>query len=101
MTYVYEKFDANDAVDRARKCNRLDQFGYDGWRALHEYIESLAEETGEPIEWDCIALCCDYSRYESLEELQKEYPDIKDMDDLRDNTVVIEIDNDAFIAGAF
>ena len=48
---------------------------------------------------DPIAFCCEYTEYESLDDLRKQaYPDIKDMDDLREHTTVIEIDGtDRFI----
>ncbi len=69
-----------------------DNFTYYGKRALFDYLENLSEDIGEDIELDTIALCCEYSEYESLEELQKSYPDIKSMEDLENYTIVIPID---------
>jgi hypothetical protein len=47
---------------------------------------------------DIVALCCDYTEYENLAELQKNYTDIKSMNELADNTMVITIPNsEAFI----
>jgi predicted ArsR family transcriptional regulator len=40
---------------------RKDQFSYDGLKALFEYLEQLEQDTGEELELDVIALCCDYS----------------------------------------
>ena len=40
---------------------RKDQFSYDGLTALFEYLEQLEQDTGEELELDVIALCCDYS----------------------------------------
>lgn len=40
-------------------------FSYAGKRALFDYLEELEESIGEPIELDTIALCCEYSEYES------------------------------------
>ena len=77
-------------------------FSYEGKQALFNYLEELEEETGEQIELDPIALCCDYSEYENLDELRADYQDIKDMDDLRDHTQVIEIEGtDRFIIQQF
>lgn len=39
---------------------RKDQFSYEGLKALFEYLEDYEEQTGEEIEMDVIALCCDY-----------------------------------------
>ena len=77
-------------------------FSYEGKRALFDYLENYEEETGEEIELDPIALCCDYTEYENLEELKKSYPDIEDLDDLEKNTQVILIEgSDGFIIQQF
>ena len=52
---------------------RKDQFSYDGLKALFEYLEEYEDGTGEEIELDVIALCCDYSEYESAVEWAKDY----------------------------
>ena len=40
--------------------------------ALCEYLEELEEDIGEEIEFCPVALRCDYSQYESLQEWAKE-----------------------------
>lgn len=72
-------------------------FTYDGKRALYDYLEALSEDIGEDIELDTIALCCEYSEYVDIEEIQGVYPDIKSIDDLRDNTQVIEFEGGIII----
>ena len=72
-----------------------DNFSYHGKRALFDYLENLSEDTGEDIELDIVALCCEYTEFESLKELQKSYPDIKSIADLENHTVVIPIDTGA------
>lgn len=77
-------------------------FSYEGKQALFDYLENYEEETGETIELDPIALCCEYEEFNDIDELRASYPDIKDMDDLRDNTQVIEIEGtDKFIIQKF
>ena len=88
---------------------RQDQFTYDGKKALFEYLEDLEDGTGEEIELDVIALCCDYCEYESALECAKNYPfDIdEDLDEdeqeeaaleyLRDHTTVIEFNTGIII----
>lgn len=66
--------------------------------ALVEYYENLEQETGEEIEFCPVAIRCDWSEYETLQEIAQNYkPDLKDDDEimeyLRDNTDVIEIPN--------
>jgi len=67
-------------------------FSYKGKRALFDHLENYEEETGEQVEFDPIALCCDYSEYDSFEDLQLQYPNIEDIDQLRDRTIVIELE---------
>ena len=64
------------------------QFTYEGLKALFEHLEDYEDDTGEEIELDVIALCCDYVEYESLEALQYEWIDM---------TYVIMIDDTRFI----
>jgi len=77
--------------------NREANFTWEGRQALYDYLEELESDTGTEMELDVIAICCDFSEYESLEELQKEYDDIEDLDDLRDHTTVIEFDGGIII----
>ena len=76
---------------------RPDNFSYEGKRALYEYLEDYEESTGEEIELDVIALCCDYAEYSDLKELQKDYASIEDLEDLQDHTTVIEFDGGLII----
>jgi hypothetical protein len=41
--------------------DRGNQFSYEALNLIYEYLESIEEDTGEPIELDVIAICCDYS----------------------------------------
>ncbi len=72
---------------------RGNQFSYRGLEALFNYLEGLADDMGENIELDVVALCCDYYEYDSLEELQADYSleHSEDLDKLREHTTVIEI----------
>lgn len=48
-------------------------FTYEGKRALYDYLEELETQTNEPIELDIVALCCDYTEYESEIEAAENY----------------------------
>ncbi len=89
------------------------QFSYEGKKALFDYLEQYEEETGEKIELDPIALCCDYTEYETAIEAAVNYStflneeELKELDEeekeeealkfLRDNTQVIEFDKGIII----
>ena len=52
---------------------RGDQFSYEAKSALFEYLEEYEQDTETEIELDVIALCCDYSEHENIEEWAKDY----------------------------
>ena len=71
-----------------------DNFSYEGRKALFEYLEDLEDDIGDRIQFDPIALCCEYSEYESIEKLNEVYSFLNfpcDLEALRDHTTVIEI----------
>ena len=65
---LIETINASDLYHLACKMARGDCYGYNGWKALGNYLEELREDTGEDIEIDIIAICCEYSIAESTEE---------------------------------
>ena len=87
---------------------RPDNFSYSGLQALFEYLEEYEEDTGEEIELDVIALCCEYTEYDNLEGYINDYKpnisrdDYEDEDDYYEavkeeigyNTTLIEIEGE-------
>ena len=73
---------------------REDNFSRGGLIALYEYLTRLEDDTETEFELDVIALCCDYTEYESLEAFQAAYSidDYATMDDITNATTVIEFD---------
>ena len=79
-------------VDTFVKIGREDNFSYWGRIALFEYFEQLEEDLGEQIEFDPIAICCEYTEYESLDELNEVYgKEFEDLDEVSDYTSVIPV----------
>ena len=71
-----------------------DNFSYEGLSALFDYLEEMEESTGEELEFDPVALCCEYSEYDTFEEFQEEYNGevlYPTLDDLEDYTTVIRV----------
>jgi hypothetical protein len=95
-------------VDAGRK----DQFTYEGLRLLFEYFEEYEESTGEEVELDVIAICCEYSE-DTPEAIANNYwdrdsvPD--DEDELRDqvreyleaNTTLVGETSTGFVYACF
>ena len=77
---------------------RMNNFSYDGLKALFEYLEDYEEDTGEEVELDVIALCCDYKEYDSLNEYNDDYgTKYSEIDAIQDDTTLIKIDDNSFI----
>ena len=102
MSYIYEEYDLSLFRSRFEDYRRVENFGYDGIEALYNYLDQVATDSDTPIKFDCIALCCEYSRYENLAEFQKDYGDeYESLEDIEGRTIVIRIDDEAFIIASF
>ena len=71
---------------------RPHSFSYDGLVALYNYLEDLSEDIGENIELDIIALCGEYEE-EAPEYFLTQYG-VNSVEELKDITTVIEVNND-------
>ena len=72
-------------------------FSYEGLSALFDYLEEIEESTGEELEFDPVALCCEFSEYDSLEDLIDYYivvlPSVvNDIEYFENRTTVIPIE---------
>jgi len=93
-------------------------FSYDGKKALYDYFEQYEDEIGDEIEFDPIAICCEYSEYDTAWDAMEQYQpndmpvEGEDGDDLletqekneaealrwlQDKTQVIEVKNGGII----
>ena len=79
---------------------RPDQFSYDALEALYTYLDDLSDDIGEPLELDVIAICCDFTQYNSRAEALKEYG-METLEDLQDNTLVLELANGGLVIQQF
>ena len=48
-------------------------WSYAGARALAEYLEEYEESTGEELEFDYVAIRCDFSEWDSLQDWAGDY----------------------------
>tara|TARA_R110002020_G_scaffold203725_1_gene407500 strand:- start:393 stop:680 length:288 start_codon:yes stop_codon:yes gene_type:complete len=77
-------------------------FSYEGTKALFEYFEQYEQDCDTELEFDPIAFRCQYDEYENIEEVKKNYQDIETLEDLEQNTTVIQIpDSDKLIISAY
>jgi len=111
---MYANISFSRFCDAFHAMDRGDQFSYHGKKALYDYLEELEDSTGAPVELDVIALCCEYTEYESAIEAASEMsdrePDPEEEEDaneedaldyLRDRTTVLEVDGGGVIIADF
>ncbi len=79
---------------------REEQFSYEALGLIFDYLETLEEDTGEEIEMDVIAICCEYAEADAQTIADDYGIDLEDcetdeeieeavLDYLNDNTQVI------------
>ena len=88
--------------DDFRDMGRDNHFSYDGLKTLYDYLEQYGEETGEEVELDVIALCCEFTEYQDIKEFQGDYgEEYEDIESIEYNTLVLPIDDEGFIVQDF
>jgi hypothetical protein len=78
MKTTVSKYDFERAFVDA---NRKENFSYEGLAALFDYFESYEEETGQEIELDVIAICCDYTEDNPDDIISNYSIDVEGLDD--------------------
>ena len=76
-------------------------WSYEAATALVEWLEELEDSSGEPIEFDPVALRCEFSEYTAT-DLVEEYS--MTLEEIRENTIVIELGtlkNKSFVVQQF
>ena len=82
-------------------CGRKDQFSYEALGLLYDFIEEMEQGTGEEMELDVIALCCEFSE-EDWGDIAENYNiDLTDCDDDddREEAVLDYLNDNTMVAG--
>lgn len=82
--------------DAFRDMDRKENFSYDGLRVLFDYLEELEADTGEEMELDVVAICCDYNELSYTDVINEYNIDITDCDGetITDEEELIELVRD-------
>ena len=110
-----QEISESEFIQAFETMDRKDNFSYEGRQALYSYLTELEDDTGQEIELDVIAICCDYNEYEDVEEYLKDYStdeERKDFDDdeefndavkeeITDKTTLIKVGTEGFIIQAY
>jgi len=78
---------------------RPNNFSYEGLNALFDYLEDYEDSTGEQIELDVIAICCDFMEGPVCEVLN-DY-NLDNLESLQDHTTVLMVDDETVVFQQF
>lgn len=99
-------------VEAFKQSSRKDQFSYEALEAIFEYLEDYSNDSGENVELDIVAICCDWTEMTWQEVAQSYDVDLSDVADedkadavwdfLTDETVgVYRVSNEESVDGSF
>lgn len=78
-----------DFREAFRTMGRAEQFSYEGLEVLFDYLEQYEDDTGEELELDVIALCCDFYE-DTVESIAANYSiDLTECDDEDEQAEVV------------
>ena len=86
---MYTRITLNDFRETFRVLERNNNFSYEGMKVLYDYLEDYEDSTDEMVEFDCIALCCEYTE-STIKEALEAYG-LKTLEELEDNTTVLKV----------
>ena len=67
----------NDFCTAFTRYGRDNQFSYEGLVTIFGMLEEYEQGSEQELELDVIAICCDFTEYDSFEELTEAYDCIK------------------------
>lgn len=86
------------------RCDRANQFSREGLKTLFDYLEAYEDGTGEEIELDVIALCCDYTESTFAQvaddySISIDYDDDEERDEALKEQVLAHLNDHTTIVG--
>ena len=87
---MYQQINFYDFEKAFISMGRENQFTYIAKKELFDWLECL--EDGKDIELDVVALCCEFTEYQSIKDFRKDYGEhYKTIEDIEYNTIVIPV----------
>jgi len=83
-----------------RLAGRGDQYTCEAFDVLYDYLTDLSESCDEPIIMDVIGLCCEWTEYETIQELAEAYGHEDDLGlglDMNDHGTVLVTQSGTFL----
>ena len=87
--------------DAFYRVNRGDQFTCEALDVLYDHLVETYESQETNYELDVIALCCEFSEYESELELFRDYPQYISLGEIEDNTLLLVLPSGGYLLQNF
>jgi hypothetical protein len=58
---IYTQITKYSFIDAFKQSSRKEQFSYDALGAIYDYLEDYSQDSGENVELDIVAICCEWS----------------------------------------
>ena len=82
---IVQTLSKSSFIDAFKQSSRKDQFSYSALEAIFDYLEEYSDSTGEPVELDIVAICCEWSEAH-WSDIAREYSvDLNDFADDEDD----------------
>lgn len=78
MTYIYQSLTEYEVAHLIYQ-DEHNGFDYAQSNALAEYLFELADDINEPIELDLVGIRCEWTAYDSWQDLQASYSEYEEM----------------------
>lgn len=108
---IVQTLSKSSFIDAFKQSSRKDQFSYEALGAIFDYLEDYSDSTGEPVEFDIVGICCEWSE-SHWSDIAREYSiDLNDFADdeddderiqavyefISDNTTVLDLGEGQFV----
>ena len=112
---IVQTLSKSSFIDAFKQSSRKDQFSYEALETIFNYLEEYSDSTGESVELDIVAICCEWSEAH-WSEIDRDYDiDLSDFSEdeddanrikavaefLWDNTTAYELSGGAFVYQQF
>lgn len=87
---IVQTLSKSSFIEAFKQSSRKDQFSHEALEAIFDYLEEYSDSTGEPIEFDIVGICCDWSE-EGWEGIAKDYVvELSDCDSEQDKIQAVQ-----------
>jgi hypothetical protein len=58
---IYTQITKHSFIDAFKRSSRSTQFSYEALSAIYAYLEDYSQDSGEDVELDIVAICCEWA----------------------------------------